>query len=264
MSLLFLVLIVILSGCTLLSVLIILWKAHRIHIMTYEIRDKVEHYGSTGLLQLFRQLQALPHLERELGLAEPLPPLRGWAASPDFLLLLARHLRSAKPETIVECGSGSTTVTIARCLQLNGRGHLFSLEADPEFADATQRQLVVHGLQNWVTLVVAPLTVMHINGRSRRWYDLQGLPTVGIDMLVVDGPPPVGELARYPAGPCLFPRLSATATVFLDDADRQDEQKCLKLWQDEFPYLLAIRHSCEKGCVSLSRSFEGTVSSDAG
>ncbi len=67
-------------------------------------------------------------------------------------------------------------------------------------------------------------------------------------MLVIDGPPEaVGPLARYPAGPSLFPSLSVGATVFLDDAARDDEKRIIERWQREFPDLERQDHDCEKG-----------------
>ena len=71
-------------------------------------------------------------------------------------------------------------------------------------------------------------------------------------MLVSDGPPmPVGPLVRYPAGPIWLPKLAPGATVFLDDAARDDETRIIERWMREFPGLQRQDHPCEKGCVSL-------------
>ena len=79
------------------------------------------------------------------------------------------------------------------------------------------------------------------------------MPASKIDMLVIDGPPvSVGPLARYPVGPNLFPRLSAGATVFLDDTEREDEKRIVERWMQEFTCLRRHDHDCEKGCISLT------------
>lgn len=72
-------------------------------------------------------------------------------------------------------------------------------------------------------------------------------------MSVIDGlPEPVGPLARYPAGPNLFPGLSAEATVFLDDTVREDEKRTVERWMKQFPGLQREDHPCEKGCACLT------------
>ena len=70
-----------------------------------------------------------------------MPPTRGVAASPDFLLCIADHLRTAKPDIVAECGAGVTTLVIARCLQLNGYGKLFSIESDEGQARLARERL---------------------------------------------------------------------------------------------------------------------------
>src|SRR3712207_1794767 len=75
----------------------------------------------------FRQPEALFGLYLELGFRKSLPPTRGWAASPDILLQLTQHARETHPNVVVECGSGASTVVLARCAELNGGGHVYSL-----------------------------------------------------------------------------------------------------------------------------------------
>jgi hypothetical protein len=73
-------------------------------------------------------------------------------------------------------------------------------------------------------------------------------------MLVIDGPPrATRKLARYPAGPVLFPLLADNATVFLDDTDREDEKTILEILRDEFSMLDQTRVNCEKGCAVLQK-----------
>ena len=59
-------------------------------------------------------------------------------------------------------------------------------------------------------------------------------------------------LARYPAGPKLFPRLAPNGTAFLDDAARPDETQAAARWQAAFPHLIRNNPTCEKGCVRLT------------
>ncbi len=234
------------TGCVLLYAL---HKVRRVHLMTYRLSDESKAQSDT----VYRQLEALHALYVELNLERALPPTRGWAASPDFLLLIARHARDAGPRTIVECGSGTSTVVLARCMQLNEAGHVYSLEHESEFAATTAAELARHGLSDWATVIHAPLRPHDLSGQSWPWYSHEALPNGKIDMLIIDGPPePVAPLARYPAGSILFPRLSAGATVFLDDSDRDDEKRIIERWIQEFPGLQRQDHPCEKGCASLA------------
>lgn len=229
-----------------------LHKLRHVHILLYDVRDQHRN-DQTGL---FRQLEALQGLYVELDLKHSLPPTRGWAASPDFLLELARHTRTLRQATVVECSSGISTLVLARCMQLNGGGKVYSLEHDRQFAAQTRAQLRRHGLQDWATVVDAPLTPHQIDGAAWPWYDLAQLPELpAIDLLVIDGPPQATRpQARYPAGPLLFPRLRTGAAVFLDDAARPDEQAILLRWRQEFPELAYTQQSCEKGCALLRKT----------
>lgn len=243
-------LLVILLGIVTLLQLVILHKTRRIHLATFTIRDDTSEIRRETE-SLFAQTQALLALERKLGLSEALPPLRGWAGSPDFLLVIADEVLSRKPQTVVECSSGASTVVIARCLQINGNGHVFSLEHDPEFANKTRRLLAKHGLQEWATVLDAPLQTRHT---KTPWYAEEALPTdlLPVDLMVVDGPPQaVGPLARYPALPRLMPRLADRAAIIVDDTDRDDETEMLRRWQVEFPQLRQFNCYCEKGCVRI-------------
>jgi hypothetical protein len=229
-----------------------LHKLRRVHILLHDFRDQ----SRNDQVGMFRQLEALQGLYIELDMKKSLPPTRGWAASPDFLLEVARQARTMPGATVVECSSGTSTLVLARCMQLNGAGKVYSLEHDAHFAAQTRAQLRRLGLQEWAQVVDAPLQPYNLDGQSWPWYDLSGLPTqLNIDLLVIDGPPlATRTLARYPAGPLLFPKLDAGAAVYLDDSARRDEQSILRRWQEEFPALAQSASNCEKGCAVLRKS----------
>jgi len=214
-----------------------------------QLEQKLPEY----LQHNYQQIQAFTDLSHLLQLPWPLPPLRGWAASPDFLLLLAEHVLQKKPKCIVECSSGASTIVLAQCAKINGYGHIQSLEHDAHYADKTRQQLIKQKLQDWATVIDAPLRDYKFNEQKYRWYTLnEQIKSSCIDMLVIDGPPAsLGHCARYPAGPLLLPLLNENGMVFLDDADRPDEQKIIQRWIDEFKKLDAHRYNCEKGAVGL-------------
>lgn len=71
-------------------------------------------------------------------------------------------------------------------------------------------------------------------------------------MLVIDGPPWfVSPLARYPAGPALFPKLAREGLILLDDAARDDESRIMERWRAEWPRLGCVRYDTEKGTALM-------------
>jgi len=227
----------------------ILHKVRNMHLLVHAMKDdsRQEHAS------LFRQLEALQGLYISLGLQRALPLTRGWAASPDFLQELAAHALDEKPLCVVECSSGTSTLVLARCMQINGAGKVYSLEHDSAYARRTRRQLELHGLAEWATVIDAPLLTQTFGDRQQPWYDCSGLATgLAIEMVVIDGPPQAtSEAARYPAGPILFPRMAPGAAIFLDDAMRPGERAALQRWAAEFPELEISSLPCEKGAAML-------------
>lgn len=226
-----------------------LHKVRLIHLLLHDVRDQSQRENAG----LFRQLEALQGLYTELGLKHSLPDTRGWAASPDFLLEMARHALAERPQLVVECSSGTSTLVLARCMQINGTGKVYSLEHDPAYARQARQQLARHGLSDWAVVLDAPLAAQDFDGATWPWYATDGLPAIEeIDMLAIDGPPQATRsLARYPAGPALFGRLAPGAAVFLDDARRPDEQEILRRWALQYPEMEQRQLNCEKGAAVL-------------
>ena len=237
----------------------VLHKTRKIHLATYTLLKDASR-SRRELDVLFAQIQSLLALERKLGLSDALPPLRGWAASPDFLLVLADDVLSFGPRSVVECGSGVSTLVISRCLQRNGSGHLYSLEHDGYYASKTRELLENYGLGDWATVLDAPLQTRRT---ATPWYDEDALPKdlAPIEMLIVDGPPAaIAPLARYPALPRLLPKMALHARVYLDDADREDEREVVRRWEQEFPeWHTAGDYRCEKGLRILHRKVGDSV-----
>lgn len=192
-------------------------------------------------------------LEQRLGFKATLPFTPDWSAAPDFLGLIAEHCLSAKPSIIVECSSGTSTLVLAQCCRLNGRGHVYSLENGVGYAAATVQNLEEFGLQAYASVIHAPLVDYRLNGHKHVWYSLDKLNVQDIDMLVIDGPPAViDSQARYPALPLLYNKLAAGCAVYLDDANRPGEQAIVKRWCEMFPALRPRYAESERGCAVLA------------
>ncbi|HEV8388627.1 MAG TPA: class I SAM-dependent methyltransferase [Dongiaceae bacterium] len=202
------------------------------------------------------QIESLISLYRLLDGKIEFPPMRRWSASPDFMLHVVGHVRRRAPKTIVECGSGSSTVVLAHLLKSLGHdGHIHSIENHVPTIERVRAELRRHGLERFVTLTVAPLAAKRYDGLETvfHWYDLapDAIPH-DVDLLIVDGPSAlINAHARYPAGPELLPRLSRDAHIFIDDADRPDEMAMLRMWRKLYPDLGIRRLPAEKGCCEL-------------
>lgn len=229
---------------------LIFHKTRSVHISTFTLeRDLAATRKESEAL--FGQFQALLALERKLALPHELPPMRGWAGSPDFLLIVANELLLHKPKVVMECSSGVSTVIAARCMQLNGSGHVYSLEHDSSFAEKTRELLEKQGLTEWATVLDAPLETRRTD---TPWYAEDAIPSDldPIEVLIIDGPPRrTAPLARLPALPRLVQRMATDAMVILDDANREEEREIVKRWKSDFPDAVETRPMCEKGCVVL-------------
>lgn len=203
--------------------------------------------GAGGILVLY----VLVRVDRRVGdaeaqvralvnirpLAGPLPlDLGGWAADPVMADTTVRVLLRRKPGLVVECGSGWTTLLIARCLEEMGHGKVIAFEHATEFADRARRLLEGRGAGARAEVVHAPLEDRRIDGRAWSWYGpgAESAVNAPIDVLVVDGPP--GHLAsrsRYPAVPLLREHLAPACTIVLDDGCREDERWIARQWARE-------------------------------
>lgn len=230
-------------------------KVRQIHLQQFRLQENLSTSRAVDFVNLFRQIEAARCLRDRIGFSGPLTA-GGWAASADFLLLLAEHALAKKPEKILECGSGLSTVILAKCVQLNGRGHIYSLDHDERYAEQTRQQLQKYGLETCATVVHAPLVDQIVNDLQCKWYDLDALrrgPKV-YDLIVIDGPPmPFGKMIRLPAGPVLLPFLAEGGAAFLDDAARDDERAIVERWRADFPELSYSAPETEKGCAVFYR-----------
>ena len=184
-----------------------------------------------------RQVQAFFALSAQLETRKPLPPLTGWTVTPELAAWVVALIRETTPRTVVECGSGASTVLIAYALEQQG-GRVVSLDHDAAYAEKTRAQLRSHGLSAVADVLDAPLRPLTLDSATRTWYDVSGLDLPDeIDLLLVDGPPhATHEQVRYPALPVFADRLSAHAVVILDDADRTDERAIVAAWCERFGF----------------------------
>ena len=200
----------------------------------------------TELAHVYHQFEAVEQLLPLLKLSAPLPPSRGWAASPDFLLTLAHVTRKVKPRLTVELGSGISTLVLAK----NGAKKIVSLDHSVEFGTQTKEMLSSHGVRG----VDIRIHELETYPGGYKWYaksTYKGLSK--IDLLVIDGPPSsTNPDARYPAFEHLISLLSPKATVVLDDVYRDEERKLADAITQALPNHVLTILSHEKGTAVIS------------
>jgi len=159
---------------------------------------RAELPGIRGEVEETRALVALQ--EPRFGI--PLP-WSNWALPPRGLLEVLKTVQELESPTIVDCGSGVSTLHLARAVRELGKGRVIALEQDADWADYIRRMLERHDLASWATLVVAPVEPCTICDRQTAWYTLpaDAIPAgQRVDLVVVDGPRGRdGELSRLGA-----------------------------------------------------------------
>jgi len=201
----------------------------------------------------FFKLDSYNSLRNKLNLHKDLPFTKDWSAAADFVQIIVDYCLKEKPSTIFECSSGLTTLTLARCCQMNNHGHVYSLENGEEYAIKSREHINLYNLEKFSSIIHAPLEEKTINDIAYSWYSTKNIPDESIDMLVIDGPPGfLQKNSRYPALPLLFEKLSKHCTVFLDDAARDDEKEIIELWKNEHSNIKHEFIETERGCSILT------------
>ena len=211
-----------------------------------------------------QQLEAFLDIQNFFTHGEHLPLMHGWPVSPDFAHYLIQLLEKNDYDLILEFGSGSSTVIIARTLAHLGRTRpaksaalQVAFEHLDKYHHQTRADLEGAGLANSVELTLAPLQPYQLpNGNTYLYYTCSDklldlatrLPTTPIRiLLVVDGPPAsTGQHARYPALPAVLAHLDGNnIDILLDDHARPDEKEVGALWEQDLEQL-GYRFSSEK------------------
>ncbi|MEW8026384.1 MAG: class I SAM-dependent methyltransferase [Candidatus Thiodiazotropha sp.] len=199
------------------------------------------------------QLENYHSLQAQLDLHQGIPFSPNWSAEADFIRIIVDACLKLRPELILECSSGLTTLMLARCCQINGEGHVISLEDGLQYADNTRAYIDRYDLGDYATVVHAPLQEMVVDGALYTWYATDAIPETGIDMLVIDGPSGfIQRNSRYPALPVCYPCFADNCAIFLDDAAREDEREIVTMWLSRFPNLEHEFHATSRGCSVLS------------
>lgn len=198
------------------------------------VKDVGRQLKTAAVTEVGNRLQATQNLFALVPPRGLVPPMVGYVAAPDVLLVLVQKLLSNRPSLAIECGSGTSTLFLALAAQQYGVDcRLVSLEHNPAYAESTRALLDDHGVGHLVEVRDAPLTPTALTDHPGPWYDPAAYADLhDIGLVFVDGPPgDVGPQARYPLVPLLADRLASSCTIVLDDMNRADERGVAERWR---------------------------------
>lgn len=195
-----------------------------------EIRAELDEIKATQ-----EDLSALISLSQLYG--KYLPWSRS-ALRPAAARFLVNSIVINRINSVVEFGTGISSVLIARALELSG-GTLVTIDHDANWQSLVAEWMSAE-MKSRVTFVNAQLKE---NGKSAslpKWYDesivKDALRHIGpAGLVVVDGPPGYRHeemLSRLPALEAVRPYLSKDSLIVLDDVDRPGEQLIANKWSE--------------------------------
>ena len=248
-------------------------------IESISVISKEQH---NALDELFRieiensklQLESFIAINNYLRTGEFIGNFHGFPISPDVGLYMVQLLEENSYTVIIEFGSGTSTVILARASSLISTRKIIpqpihiAFEHLEEYHKKTKKMLESSQLE---TIVDVQLT--HLDGysgpnnRQYRYYDCQKQlhslnERLGSNekkiLVIVDGPPGSAcKHSRYPAVPIvvsMFP--DAHIDILLDDYDRQDEKEIVTEWitylESKKIKIEIIEKNFEKGACLIS------------
>lgn len=223
-----------------------------------QLKERNEYIAKTTLEQnrnLYVQIESLLNLQQQISIRKPLPSMSRWAATSELALLIVDTIKKEPPKTVVDLGSGVSSLVAGYTIEQLGEGRVISVDHEEEFYEKTRQTIQGHELEDVIDLRHAPLRQQKAGEDNYEWYDMEKLQDVdNIDLLIVDGPPgKTQKHARYPAVPLLYDKLSKGATIILDDYSRQEEKEITKMWLEKYPQLSFREMRSEKGMAILKK-----------
>lgn len=215
----------------------------------WKMKANLERSVAKEIFKATKQIESVLELQNYLNNGEMIGDFHGWPISPDFALYMVRILEREAYNLIVEFGSGTSTVLIAKSLEkIRHREEgsdvsQVAFEHLQKYFLQTGSNLHQVGLRERVQLHHTPLSDYVAPDQSAwKYYDcIDILDTIAISinapriLVLVDGPPAAtGNHARYPALPIMlhsFP--GARIDILLDDYDRPDEKEIVQRWRSE-------------------------------
>ena len=161
--------------------------------------------------------------------------LGAWALDAATIGLLWTILDREKPSTILECGSGVSTIVLAQYASVaTAQGKpvcVVSMEQSVEIRGKLVARLAAHGLDRFVTVICPPNPGGYSNNADLSECIRTGMGTSRADLVLIDGPMGTGRKDRLDTLPSFIPFCRHDARWYLDDSFRDGELSALRAWR---------------------------------
>lgn len=204
-----------------------------------------------------KRVQDIVNLFAMVPIRSGIPPLGRWTASADLLVEYLDRFLELRPATVVEGGSGVSTLVVALAAREHGiPTRIVALEHQPGWAEHTRRLLEQHGVADLAEVRDAPLVPAGIEGHETPWYDAAAVADLtDIGLVLVDGPPgTTGPGARFPMVPLLLDKLAQRCTILVDDTARESDADVVDRWRPLLPDFEFGTLRLDKGAAVLTRT----------
>lgn len=180
----------------------------------------------------------------------------GWRLGEAAYRAILDDLRSIGARSIVEFGSGASTLRLSRDLP---DARILSIEGDPEYCDQTRKQLDRLGGEAEVELVYRPIEWQRHGLGVFRSYAPGPFPPV-VDAVLIDGPPLTTRRGREACLYQVFPACHTGTRFYLDDFCRNAEKRIVANWMRAYPgkLQLATTFNVDHHVAVLERIADGS------
>jgi predicted O-methyltransferase YrrM len=182
------------------------------------------------------------------------------------IAMILNDIHISNRETILEFGSGLSTILMARLINKNKLScKIYSVEHDKNWFALLNTILKKENTIENVVSIYAPLTASKKSKNNLEWYNeetiLNSLPeNILFDLVIIDGPPAherSKSLSRYPALPFVNNKLKKSYSIYVDDASRNGEQEVINYWKEEYNFSFnlinnRIAHSSDDDFIQYS------------
>lgn len=192
----------------------------------------------------------------------PYLPINGGALRPFCLAYVLNEIIIGQRKSIIEFGSGMSTILIARLIKENNISARFiSVEHNKEWIGVLKSQLQNEGLSEIVEIIHTDLVVGDTELGEVTSYDFDKIKkeifNIKFDLIIVDGPPANTETSKYSRFPILLElrnHLFDDFCFLLDDAERSGEKKTINEYRRIYP---TLKFSLIGKTLGVFRSKEG-------
>lgn len=216
------------------------------------------HRGPDPLLAGYDAGETSADLIQDAGLRAALSGLvlNGWALDTETLNYLWNNLMLERPKSIVEAGSGVSTIALSYYLRYQGlSGPVLSIEQSATVLMCVHERLSARNLSGLCSLVHVPVAAG--GGYDFRICEHPLRPAVPVDWVLIDGPAGP-DMCRLGVLPFLTRFCRVGARWFMDDCYRDGEISVLEHWS-------RLPGVCVEGIIPVGKGLgTGTVTDPNG